>query len=47
MANIEEDVIIENALSIEMGLETGDVGIEDTLYKYFTKEYNYINNVYQ
>ena len=45
LANIDEDVIIENALSIEMGLETGDVGIEDTLYEYFTEEYDYIKNL--
>ena len=37
LANIDEDIIIENATSIEMDLESGDVGIEDTLYDYFTK----------
>lgn len=35
LANIDEDVIIENAVSIDMDLEGGDVGIEDTLYQYF------------
>lgn len=42
LANIDEDVIIEQAVSIDMGLESGDVGIGDTLYEYFTDEYKYI-----
>lgn len=42
LANIDEDVIIEQAVSIDMDLESGDVGIEDTLYYYFTDEYKYI-----
>lgn len=42
LANIDEDIIIENAVSIDMGLDSGDVGIEDTLYDYFTDEYSYI-----
>lgn len=42
LANIDEDIIIENALSIELGLESGDIGIEDTLYDHFTEEYKYI-----
>ncbi len=42
LANIDEDVIIEQAVNIDMGLESGDVGIEDTLYEYFTDEYKYI-----
>lgn len=45
LANIDEDIIIENATSIEMDLESGDIGIEDTLYDYFTKEYQYINKL--
>ena len=45
LANIDEDIIIENATSIEMDLESGDVGIEDTLYEFFTKEYQYINKL--
>lgn len=45
LANIDEDIIIENAASIEMDLESGDVGIEDTLYEYFTEEYQYINKL--
>lgn len=43
LANIDEDVIIEDGVSIEMNLESGDVGIEDTLYAYFSEEYSYIN----
>lgn len=43
LANIDEDIIIGDALSIEMDLESGDVGIEDTLYNYFTDEYSYID----
>lgn len=42
LANIDEDVIIEQASSFEMGLESGDVGIEDTLYAFFSDEYHYI-----
>lgn len=42
LANINEDVIIEQAFNVEMGLESGDIGIEDTLYVYFTEEFKYI-----
>ncbi|WP_407313666.1 bacteriophage abortive infection AbiH family protein [Desulfosporosinus sp. SB140] len=42
LANIDEDTIIDQAASIEMDLESGDVGIEDTLYYFFSNEYNYI-----
>ncbi|MEA4987938.1 MAG: bacteriophage abortive infection AbiH family protein [Anaerovorax sp.] len=42
LANIDEDIIIEQATSIDMNLESGDVGIEDTLYEYFTEQYKYI-----
>lgn len=45
LANIDEDVIIEQATSIDMGLESGDVGIEDTLYEYFSDEYEYIQRL--
>lgn len=45
LANIEEDLIIENALSLDIGLESGDVGIEDTLYDYFSQELEYINKL--
>lgn len=42
LANINEEVIIEQAVSIDMGLEGGDVGIEDTFYYYLTDKYKYI-----
>mgnify|MGYP003770073193 FL=1 len=42
LANIAEEVIIEQAVSIDMGLESGDVGIEDTLYYHFRDKYEYI-----
>ena len=42
LANIDEDTIIEKGSSIEMALESGDVGIEDTLYDYFSEEFDYI-----
>lgn len=45
LANIDEDVIIENALSINMGVESGEVGIEDTLRVYFRDEYSYIDKL--
>lgn len=45
LANIDEDVIIEDAVSIDMNLESGDVGIEDTLYDCFTDEYKYIEQL--
>lgn len=45
LANIDEDIIIEEALGIDMGLESGDYGIEDTLRSYFSSEYQYINKL--
>lgn len=45
LANIDEEVIIEEALQVDMALESGDVGIEDTLYEYFTDEYKYIERL--
>ncbi|EJP6471763.1 bacteriophage abortive infection AbiH family protein [Clostridium botulinum] len=45
LANINEDIIIENATSIDMGLEGGDIGIEDTLYPYFSEQFEYINKL--
>jgi len=45
LANIDEDTIIDTGTSIELNLESGDVGIEDTLYSYFTDEYRYIEKL--
>jgi len=45
LANIDEDIIIENAVSIDMALESGDIGIGDTLYTYFSEEFKYIKQL--
>ena len=45
LANIDEDSIIDDGTSIEMNLESGDVGIEDTLYLHFTHEYQYVEQL--
>ena len=45
LANIREDVIIEDATHIEMGLESGDVGIEETLRDYFEEQFDYIKKL--
>ena len=45
LANIDEDVIIDIGTGIDMGLESGDVGIEDTLYAFFSDEYGYIQSL--
>jgi hypothetical protein len=45
LANIDEEVIIEDALQMDMALESGDIGIEDTLYEYFTEQYRYIERL--
>lgn len=42
LANIDEDIIIEDAVNIDMGLEGGDYDIVDTLREYFRDEYKYI-----
>lgn len=47
LANIDEDSIIDSAVGIDMDLESGDVGIEDTLYQYFSEEYSYIQRLTQ
>ena len=45
LANIDEESIIDDGTSIEMNLESGDVGIEDTLYHHFAHEYQYIEEL--
>lgn len=45
LANIREDVIIEDATHIEMGLESGNVGIEGTLRDYFEEQFDYIKKL--
>lgn len=45
LANINEDVIIESATTFDVGAESGDIGIEDTLYFYFSDEYGHIEQM--
>ena len=45
LANINEDIIIEDATNMDLGLESGDYGIEETLRWYFREEYKYINSL--
>ncbi len=45
LANIDDDIIIENALQMNLGLESGDIGIYETLYEYFSDEYKYIEKL--
>lgn len=45
LSNIREDIIIEDAIHIDMGLESCDLAIEDTLYDYFKYESGYINRL--
>ncbi|MBF4696048.1 bacteriophage abortive infection AbiH family protein [Fusibacter ferrireducens] len=42
---ISEDELIDSAVSIDMGLESGDVGIEDTLDSYFEEQYGFIKSL--
>lgn len=42
---INEGEIIDGCMSIEMGLESGDVGIEDTLNVYWEEQYGYIQRL--
>ena len=45
LANIDEDSIINSCTSLDLGLESGDVGIKDKLYHHFLKEYSYIKKL--
>lgn len=45
LANIDEVSIIDSCVSMNLNLESGDVGIEDTLYYHFTDEYKYIEEL--
>ena len=47
LANIDEDIIIEEGKNICLDLESGDIGIEDTLYDHFSTEYGYIRKLAQ
>lgn len=46
LANLEEDALFEQMYqSTDLGLESGNVGIEDTLNYYFRNEFKYIENL--
>jgi hypothetical protein len=42
LSEINEAEIIDGCMSIDMGLEGGDIGIEDTLIDYWEEQYGYI-----
>ncbi|STA93103.1 AbiH family protein [Clostridium cochlearium] len=45
LSDINESEIVDVATSIDMGLEGGDVGIEDTLNDYWEQQYGYIQEL--
>lgn len=45
LSSVNEDEIVDGALSIDMGLEGGDVDIEDTLNEYWEEQYEYIKHL--
>ena len=45
LANIDEEIIVEDAVGIDMNLDGGNVGIVDILYDYFKNEYKYIESL--
>lgn len=45
LSEINDTEIIDGAMSIDMGLESGDVGIEDTLNAYWEEQYGYIQQL--
>ena len=45
LANIDEEAIIGQITDIDMGLDSGDTGISDTLYSHFSADYDYINQL--
>lgn len=45
LSAINEDEIVDGCMSIEMGLEGGDIGIEDTLNEYWEDQYGYISKL--
>lgn len=45
LSNVNEAEIVDGALSIDMGLEGGDVDIEDTLNQYWREQYEYIRHL--
>ena len=45
LSSINETEIIDGGTSLELGLESGDVGIEDTLNVYWEEQYGYIQRL--
>lgn len=45
LSSINEDEIVDGFISVKMGLESGDIGIEDTLNEYLEKQYGYIQRL--
>ncbi|MCP1134480.1 bacteriophage abortive infection AbiH family protein [Paenibacillus polysaccharolyticus] len=45
LSDIDEEIMIENGVSIELDLESGDIGILDTLNGYWEDEYNFIKKL--
>lgn len=45
LTDINESEIVDGATSIDMGLEGGDVGIEDTLNDYWEEQYGYVQRL--
>lgn len=45
LVNISEDEIVENVTDLDLGLETGNIGIEDTMNEYLNSEYEYIKDL--
>lgn len=45
LSAVNEDEIVENAIFMDMGLENGDIGIEDTLNSYWEEQYGYIKRL--
>jgi hypothetical protein len=45
LSEINESEIIDASMSLDMGLESGDIGIEDTLNEYWEEQYGYIQRL--
>lgn len=45
LSEINEAEIVDASMSLDMGLESGDIGIEDTLNEYWEEQYGYIQRL--
>lgn len=45
LSDIDDIGIIEQGERVELGLETGDIAIEDTLYDHWNEQYNFIKRL--